>query len=1681
MPPVSLVHRGCVNKLLRASPINARDHKCVCVCVCVCTCVYVCVCVCAVYEDGLPGKAILTGVGVRESGQVVKEENVLTFRMTSNVPLMQGVSVTISHLVGRNEACEDYVTVLTPQTITLPPVQIAFEGAPQPLQSELNEASLIGNDTASLCLNVDGRVTMQLPFSVLAGVEVVFAIKVYNWKARLNGTEPQVAIAGCIAPLTVAGSSAAVGKGTSDITVGVALVCDGTKRMQLTARAADEKVLASGLEPEILDLEVTESTPVIAQSNTIYVKLQLSFRLVVGAELLLQGLSTDQQTSQTPDNSALELNGDDVRFVGGNAVWNQAAGTLKLTAVETLGPNRDFSFSFPLLNAEEQSKARCALGEPFCSPGALWEGQPCPVVGATCAGECRGGINFCGDPVIGVCSKFSLPSQQDQANAACPGGVCLVPNNGRQCPPGTLLSSKGLAGPAAHDNYTHGYTLSEQQYKGTFVFVDGVKTEVRGSTCDPKGGGTCFGQGQCIAPNTGEICDNHLMCTGVFYPAKRIASDQFAHRGPALCRRLRLPADITLKVTQPGLPGNSVQRKARGEVFGVVNPEPPEFKTRVLTESTDVASATNTLSVLLKTNFMMQKRDLQATSVTLSGLSSETASAVRMPVLSAQQHLAVFVDCLNSMETDGQHVVTCLAVGERTLQREDLIIEARLSLDAKCAWPHLAPGDYCSSPSSPSLSCLLVSGIRVGGAQEQGFSAAPCLERSDCSSDGMCRVMDLLPVAHLLDPTRAGSGSGFVVELNVSHALQVRAKIDLYFTSEFVEWNKATGTVNLTGISAPSLMIDETTLAFSFQLPNAAVKRKAQVVTIIGESGAVKNIGICDDVVEPGCRRPGDASTARTILSGSVLSAKTSATFLATALVTEESDIQSARNTITITLAPEHGTAAFTAGSRVTVSGLGSGLYPSTNSLAVASGRVSLHAKWSTYAGQLVAEVTSQPARSNAPLIFSFTIRNPGRTQAPLRPSALVVGGWRNAKAWGAEALVCKTQPGCVGVLGGGSALGFTTTQIWETGRQLGEENPISLSLRANVPILTKPSVIYIHGLNMPQQVSGPVEIMGGESLIRRGGSCRGQGRCVMTVDSRPPRGTAGGKLSLDLRVDCRYITSLSEVSVCGHQLPISAFLPGYCSSWSANSVKMTSVIQDFVVIVPCQKHKALVEVSADGLLTAEAVLSIYYAYDQSTMTAEWRQLPGSSSDRVLKVKLVPNSSHPMSPSATDAYSFAFKFRARNSPTKITVSKPSIKLEYDGTLMAEAQAVDSELGVLGSGMVNMPAVSFWDAGQVIPSRTSSIFPTGLDCLVVVNAPPGMITKIFFSDIDLEINTDRLYLIDGDSLLSSRMGGIYDESKWGDVTLRLGGGFFDSRTSHFISGSPSFGVFLVRTPPPPSFDGGVVPLEASTGRAGVRVTSIVADRNKVDHVIAVISIDGLPPLPSTGAAKVARQLALLINIIASRVMVEGPSRRALPDAQAAVNARASSTVDDARLSISADYGRPNNYARPSISERERRSASRWSDDRASERRVSHDSLVSPIAPSQSRRRGVHRERGRGGEGGRGGGEEGDVGLRASQDVTLRILAASPADAIKLTNSITSVLTSGVLTAALQAAGMPGVSKLKSIKYFRCGTELQCEDVAGEITNPQTKFYDSTPRPGVPLPMEFIIGVGLLVHT
>jgi hypothetical protein len=240
---------------------------------------------------GAGGLALITSVVVEESGRVVKQENTLTFRVKSNVPLMQGIFLTVSGLAGRLEACQDSngdhtIVDITPATITLPQLSINFEGTPQKVQSDTNDALVRGNGTqSSLCINTDGTLSVQIPASVISGDELVFSFIVYNWASKLRGTSPTVAASGCIAPLTLSGS--------------IAAVCDSTKGMTLHPTAAAETILSSGQEPQIVSLSVTEFTPVIAQPNRVYVEMHLSFRMENNTQLVLTGLGNAQQMSES--------------------------------------------------------------------------------------------------------------------------------------------------------------------------------------------------------------------------------------------------------------------------------------------------------------------------------------------------------------------------------------------------------------------------------------------------------------------------------------------------------------------------------------------------------------------------------------------------------------------------------------------------------------------------------------------------------------------------------------------------------------------------------------------------------------------------------------------------------------------------------------------------------------------------------------------------------------------------------------------------------------------------------------------------------------------------------------------------------------------------------------------------------------------------------------------------------------------------------------------------------------------------------------------------------------------------------------------------------------------------------------------------------------------------------------
>ena len=498
---------------------------------------------------------------------------------------------------------------------------------------------------------------------------------------------------------------------------------------------------------------------------------------------------------------------------------------------------------FRLLNAVSQTEAKCALGESFCGTGGAWEGQACPQVGAVCAGQCSGGTNFCSFLVKGDCSKFLLPEQASEANRACVGGVCLASNSGRQCPRGALLSSKGQVGPPPLANRTYDYTQSPVQYKGTFSQLNGAKVEVGGVDCD--GVGACVATSLCVAANTDQECTDHLMCKDVFYPEKRVLGDEFAHRGPAICRRLRIPANLLLTVSHDSI--TPLQRSVNGEIFGLINPEPPKFDVRTISESSGVASTTNTFTLSLKSNFMLDPHDF---SVTLTRISSPTLSNDKLPLVgSAQKKKSIEVDCVSSVVEDGQHIVRCENVGAGTLAEGDLVIEARLGLDAQCTWPTVPQGEYCSDTSTPSLSCLLVSRVRVGGTHVEGFSASPCVERLACLQPSICRVLNFMQVTHLLDPSVPANAAGFLVELQVSHAVNVQARVELWYSHEYLAWNQTKGEIIVRQDTAPSSKVDGRSLTVSFQLLNPATPGPAQVVTVVGRSGMVVNIGICDDVI----------------------------------------------------------------------------------------------------------------------------------------------------------------------------------------------------------------------------------------------------------------------------------------------------------------------------------------------------------------------------------------------------------------------------------------------------------------------------------------------------------------------------------------------------------------------------------------------------------------------------------------------------------------------------------------------------------------------------------------------------------------------------------------------------------------------------------------------------------------
>ena len=203
---------------------------------------------------GATGVAAVTSAVVEESGRVVGQTNVLTFRLTSNVPLVKDVELSISGLAGRAEACKDETTVVAAFEKTLAPQSVSFKGlSPQhvdtAVQTSINTASLVGNATDKTCVNDGGSLTVKIPFSCASGTQLVWQIEVTNWHHAIPGSRVQLGASGPIATLDLSGAIAGPYAATDSNT------------MVLSPRTIAATILMSGHSPRILRVNVSEDSP----------------------------------------------------------------------------------------------------------------------------------------------------------------------------------------------------------------------------------------------------------------------------------------------------------------------------------------------------------------------------------------------------------------------------------------------------------------------------------------------------------------------------------------------------------------------------------------------------------------------------------------------------------------------------------------------------------------------------------------------------------------------------------------------------------------------------------------------------------------------------------------------------------------------------------------------------------------------------------------------------------------------------------------------------------------------------------------------------------------------------------------------------------------------------------------------------------------------------------------------------------------------------------------------------------------------------------------------------------------------------------------------------------------------------------------------------------------------------
>ena len=1546
--------------------------------------------------------ARITSLKFHEQTRVKNQMNTLRVTFTSNVGISKGGRVTILGLVGRNQDQYHCISDGTDVNVTysLAPLKITFvKSLGSPLEVYSTENSVVVNKQG--CEQVDSTVQVFVPYFVKAGEDLSFHFRVANWPQQLAGCRPSVSYSGCRARLKPNGdlwcpsmmggsSSCLMSDCTQDTTV-------------IPQRSSDEIILSSRDTWKVWQSLVGESTPVLSQPNTITVTLTTNVELPAGASIIIKGF----QNSQTENSLSLPIFGHSAAKFGEAGRWYANEGELKLTvsAQNFVDINQTLVFSFEIVNKGIQDRAQCSFGTHFCSgAGGYNEGKACPIEaeGQTCAGYCGQAKPYCSkNSLSGDCSGFSTQDLKDsvkvvQANAVCVGGVCFPPNSGYQCPADALVNTTANSKEA-------GQLIDPTVDKVRIVYM-GQSQIIKGQACTGTDA-VCQGQTVCLAPNEGAACTAHKQCTGAFDPSIEMAFF-FKRAGNQRC--VRMPRTAVMSVDVMATRANITSTRMLGNVVGLTSPKPAEFISRVLSETSMVVGASNVLTVSLSANFRLY--EVERTNVTLIGIPLHRYGlGGRIPLLTANAQTKTQTVTCTSLSS----IVTCDKIG--------LYIVTDDSNFVRTAFVTIYV--ECDSESVQILS------LREGDGNQSvpvgSYSASPCLGYTSTQSPCI-RINNGRPKCPLIENLDVrgkileNNGQGFKLRVftNMQDAgnLTMRASLLYTETQEYGEYEDSTMTFVAAGRHAMSLRRDDRTLMLEIPLKNPPVAQVAPSVTVLGESGFVKRIGICDDEIEDGCPTANVPSTARTIMTGNVLTSAAESPIRYSS-IQESSSVQGVGNILTVEVEIQTDDGQFVnipAGSRITVSGLAGSQTPSTKELLVSGHRIDKLASWDQSQGVLVVSVNAMPCLPVPSSIrFSFELRNPSAAQAARTPWVMVSTSDTSYGGTSARAS-CSTRPGCAGVLAATEAPRFSSIRVFEKTRYAGHINTLSFFLEANVPLQKQGMKITLK-LNLPP-ASGELALVRSPGTFRRAERCVGMHSCILRHDQTLVPGTILTRVYTDLQVACTdenpnspnfgelwtdlEIKSLEirVVRICGRTTPVNANYRNPCSP----VVKHWFILRDFDVI-PCPgDNNMLVQVVGRGLLNVTSVLNADYVFDTTSQLVYANQ--------AFELTVVTNSSTPTFESTTSAsqrlHQFAFSFNTTNPATRQSSMNPIVHaVSPEGLVLAEARAnnLGEGGGIGGSGIVYWDGVGGAENQMKLPIQNAEVGVDGTNSLRLYHEiahdglaesisviqpknPNNFLMKLKFDSFDFNEDTEMVELFSGDSPTSPRMGILYLKTR----SFRLDSRYFSVESEVIVEECAVALRFSGRRFVPP---GHQQLLGYSRGRSGLAVSYDLVDPTKMDHFVAPLGFVGMvDDITETSIQLKLRKIfaSILFSMYPSVIFEEASAgRRSIQDF------------------------------------------------------------------ATGRRAGTSR-------------------------AEIRVLCNNPTDTTTKADAFSEALNTNLVSAAMNAAGIPGgVALTGPIRVYRCGVELECVPRPPKVVPPPVTESAKPQETPKPFPLERVIQLSLAV--